>query len=480
VEEIMNKVAPSDYPEDNIYWGVHNHRMPSLVNKVCLKEDIDRRNFVCSVVETPVRKLPGKLRGRPCITGDTNVELQTFVQRNATPGAEFTAAEEEYLARSCIATFERIFTNIHQVDLDDIVMATAEQCDKIHDKGDGVQAKVFDPDVYADSDCIRCFMKAQTKQDLNENSYLRWSESKGEFKAGQGISAQDKSINLLFGPLVRAVEAKFIASLPAAYQNCFGISNEDLKVIVTKALGGKAELPEFLQTDISQFDTVHGNWSKVVMEHVFNRFGIHDALIKIADKYNTNWVLSHDIVNIWVHERLQSGRADTLFKNSTVALLLVMANTTYDELDLVMFQGDDVTIAGKNIVLSTPPFLAPYVKAFTSNVGSVVGYTIGKTLYPDVCAMVAKLTNRNFWCPTRHMELIGLEQYSRSVYDRLRLVKEEEYFDFIQVNAALYQLSDHEVEYLYAHLCRFATNTPEENLKCTMRSDAYSIVRECL
>jgi hypothetical protein len=401
----------------------------------------------------------GKLRGKPVYAADDNQKLHTLITRGATIDAELDKHIDDIVGRMMNAYHKHIRKQVIVTE-DDLMIGIAEQMDRINAKGDPDQGATYDPHLIANSRAISCFIKQQVKADLKEHSWLRMKD--GQFKAGHGLSAQPKAINLLVGGITRATEKAFMASLPDYMTLCYGLSVEELKA-KTIAMLRDVDERTCLALDITQFDTIHARWSRVFMDFLFKQHGVDSCIQKLMDEINIDWVLDAGAIKLQVHERMQSGRADTLFKNTAVALFMNLAYLNIKGPKLIMAQGDDVTIIANSIKSDVADYMKPYLKPDTNPIPECVGYLLGNYLTLDLGKMACKLVNRNFYHQDTKSKDSKITEYQQAIKDRLSLIRTS--YDkrhCALANAKHYGVSVYKAESVINYLYHFATCEPED------------------
>lgn len=454
VEEIVNKVSPCENPTNTDYNRVMVTNFPKVDTVVKLNANIGLSE---TFVESKKRfKVP--MRGREIKNDDNNNQLNTYIIRNALEHYKITDTQHEELFKCMKNEFLKYYKPT-EIDLDDLIsVCFAEQIDKINVKGEKDQAQIFDPTDFLHSHEIKVFLKSQIKADHSANSWFK-TDANGNYKAGQGISAQPKSVNLLVGALVRALSAIMSRSFHK-FIPCYGKHPTRLRQQLESMLNDEEEFNVY-SFDITQFDTLHGKWSTDFMHFLFSHIGIDSWLIDLMDDLNDVWKLKSDVVQMMVKGHLQSGRSDTLDKNSLSALFLTLANTEIYGLKTILYQGDDVTIIAKRVDLTPMSFLNTSFKLEQGIVGPAVGYLVANTLTIDLIQMTIKLCNRNYGKTTN--TFFEISEYQNAIKDRLTLVSNNQLIYICLVyNSLYYDITMEEAEVLYTFCNNFAHLPPKE------------------
>lgn len=215
------------------------------------------------------------------------------------------------------------------------------------------------------------------------------------------------------------------------------------------------------------------------MEELIERININQLLYKLMDKYNQVWSVSSANVSATAVEMLQSGRLDTLLKNTFVCFVLNMAILEPKFLVGALIQGDDF-MALMYKPKPVPIELDGLLKIDFEDVAGCIGYTFGADLCLDVYTMAAKLSNVNFYSPRRQQLLHRIQQYQTSMRDRMApFVKTEEDINITCLqSAARYNTTEAHARAVLTALRTFASITPEEFEQQLMYCTAFPRVLE--
>jgi len=435
IESIINTVAPCTVPENFQFHRALLTDLPRPDSKIKLHEPLDEAYF--DITSEKRKRFPVPMRGREIKESDPNNRLNTYIIRNAINHYRFNSEEHLELFRAMQREFNKYF-NPPQYDLEELLsISYAEQIDKINIKGEANQTQIADFNNRVQSHDIKVFIKTQIKADASEDSWFKL-DKRGNYKAGQGISAQPKSINLLVGALVRALST-IISKSFQKFIPCYGKHPSILRKTIEQMTAGHQDCKVY-SFDITQFDTLHGDWSTQFMHFVFEQCGIQSWLVGLMDDLNDLWMLKTSLISMLVKGHLQSGRADTLDKNSICALFLTLANVEITDLVAILYQGDDVTIIARHCRLTNFLFLDGAFKLESNLVGPAVGYLVADTLTIDLVQMVIKLTNRNY--SATNNEEVELKQYQDAIKDRLSLLhNERRKIDCLAYNSIYHKIS---------------------------------------
>jgi len=221
-----------------------------------------------------------------------------------------------------------------------------------------------------------------------------------------------------------------------------------------------AEHSTVYSMDISENDKIHDHWSSAFMTKLYDYFGLNKIVNEILDSLNDRWQFNSGVFKAEVVGCLQSGRADTLCKNSFCDLFMTLASVCSKGVDYILFQGDDVTIIAQSVtILEDSPFYK-HLKLETNVVGSAVGFLVRETLTLDIYNVALKILNRNYY---NEENLNKIKDYQIAIQDRLSLINTlSDYEDFCTYNAIFHGIDIPDVEYIFQQCYNFATSQVEE------------------
>jgi hypothetical protein len=245
------------------------------------------------------------------------------------------------------------------------------------------------------NDRVAFHLKQQTKPIIKNSS-------DANDKAGQGVSAWSKMINIFMSGWIRTMNYKIKEIIKDNYILAYDksdaiISNEFAKYSEYTMNDEYMEL----NTDFTEFDSSH-NMRSIAMERVLmSMMGIHKKVIDKYIKIRTNWELlgyNEGIYALSGKYKQHSGQPNTLGANTIFNIAAI--NACYDIKGLLYFgaKGDDATIKAKHIEertagsVSMQNYLGYNIKAvygkpteFICNIMTPYGF------YPDVLRRVTKI-----------------------------------------------------------------------------------------
>lgn len=442
VEMCMQAIAPVR----QTVFSTHSHNayhtipMPEKTLKIH-----QGRRLLGHAAESLKYRLPLSNRGREYNGKDMTPSIHTAVTRYGRP-VKLPRMTSAWLQAACIAEIDTLFTP-RPAAIDEVVASHAEYIEKCVTRSMSHLFDCYDTKFYEKSRKIDHFPKKQTKADLHHDAGIRYAPF-GFSKGGQGISAQPPAVNMLAAAWVRCAEKIVTSSLKPGFSFCYGKTfnefDQEIRRLRHDALIG-------FENDFTQFDALRGLWSDEVMKVVYRRCGVDSLGIKLMQQLNNNWLLDAGDIKLQVRGCLQSGRADTLFSNTVINALMVLACYKFKNLRFMAFQGDDSAGFCDTATFRGPRDLLPYMKPVISKIPTLVGYLLADGLYLNLPRAIAKLASRKF------IGVNDLVKYQTAVRDWLRIAdNERDYFATIVVNARHYQKSERLFTPLMSYLYWFS------------------------
>nr|APG77551.1 RdRp [Beihai hepe-like virus 2] len=447
INDIMQKISPNTNL-DNDLGGVYMHKLPKPDHKLVISGNAE----LVTPQDRKVRKLRMPLRGRPFYADSDLQQLHTMIERCGKDRRYFTRSRAKKEGKKLWKNFrEKILTEpLEQVTEEQISLSIGEMLNKAHQKGELVQFTSYDPGIYQDSRKINCFLKQQIKADPSAQSYLRMSEKRhGDVRAkgGQGISAQPTIVNLMIGGAVRAVLKNIFKALPAHILIGFGASKHKINDLIEKIL---KDIKNYngAEVDIAQFDEQRSDWTDEYMDRVYYAGGLNKTLLAFMINLNLGWILDARVLKMWVKGHFQSGRCDTLGSNTLVALAFLATYFEWEDLALILAQGDDLAIIAKKIKKVTD---LPFFKVVHTKFPTFTGSILAGKLLPDIPRLIIKLGNRPF------ANEKDLQDYREGVMQWLEtMVTDVDHLVTIRAVACRYGITEDEASMLTSFLLAFA------------------------
>uniref|UniRef100_A0AB38ZJL2 Non-structural polyprotein n=1 Tax=Crocidura lasiura astrovirus TaxID=3139461 RepID=A0AB38ZJL2_9VIRU len=163
-------------------------------------------------------------------------------------------------------------------------------------------------------------------------------------KAGQGISAWTKTLNILMAPYVRMIEHVMINQTKG---RVFVTSQKD--DVSTMAMLEQDHIPgeTYLCNDWTQFDSNQNDVSRYQYTELLKKVGCPDKLLHYWNLQSKSRKVACDSLTLQVVEKLDSGAPNTFSKNTALNAGVALDTTTNAE--KMYFKGDDMFARGRDI-----------------------------------------------------------------------------------------------------------------------------------
>jgi len=347
-------------------------------------------------------------------------------------------------------SFEDLVDRTTPVLVDDLALAYAEQIKRIKLKGDvtnALEMKFMRKDISK----ITIHNKPQKKVKMAPESHLQ-TDGDGHLKAGQPVSAQPKFITHLMGTIITVLEKNIRRDFKKHVLLGYGYSKRRLSEEIVVRLRGLKEHVCF-ESDITEMDSVRNTLiNEGLMNYIYEKYCVDEKLYVWMQSCNEHWSGDADSVRIAVKGMFQSGRADTLFSNSLVNL--VLCNMAFDirEPKLIMSQGDDFVCIAEDVFIEMPFKFFKCGKVdlpeFTSDIITQDG------IFPSIIKKAGKLINREF------KSLEDYYSYKVAVRDWFAgYYSIEDYHKIIALNSFKYKLPFSEIQYCLDFMLTFANTS---------------------
>nr|WDS50646.1 MAG: nonstructural protein [Riboviria sp.]WKV33345.1 MAG: RNA-dependent RNA polymerase [Riboviria sp.] len=261
--------------------------------------------------------------------------------------------------------------------------------------------------------------KDQTKAKVKENSIF-------EGKAGQGIGAWDKTLNVMFCVHFRAAEKAISRSLKDEYLLANGTDDQRLAhYMQTRYVPGDP----FLENDYSEYDSSQTLYMVRFTRKIYEAVGVDTDILDVwlEQRYHRKFCLP-GFLKMYVTEKKDSGEPATLIDNSLLNVGLLHQFLEIENLHMLLFKGDDSLVHAQSIKLRMTE--AEIEKKFgikTKIKTSIVPqfcaqFLTEEGLLPDIVSRTVKLLSRKFKPRTEKIEarVQDFYDYKRAVGEMLR------------------------------------------------------------
>jgi len=453
VSEILSKRFPTTSDWYDKHSGFTHLHFPYSHNTIKIKESKFLDQYMYKEENNNYWRFLSPNFGRRTTVAPDNI-LYTVIKRfGGNKVQEFSDKKYIRLLRN---SFEDLITKITPIKVDDLAIAYAEQIKRIKLKGDvtnALEMKFNRRDISK----ISLFNKPQKKVKMAAESYLQ-VDSEGTLKAGQPVSAQPKFVTHLMGTIITVLEKNIRRDFKKHVLLGYGYSKRRLNEEVVFRLQGLKEHVCF-ESDITEMDSVRNTIiNEGLMSYVYERYGVDEKLYNWMQSCNENWSGDADAIRMTVKGMFQSGRADTLFSNSLVNLVICNMAFNIKSPRLIMSQGDDFVCIAEDIHIEMPFNFFKCGKVdlpeFTSDIITQDG------IFPSIIKKTGKLLNREFKHYDDYLSYqIAVRDWFQGYYSI------EDYHKIILLNSFKYKLPYVEIQYCLDFMLTFANTTTYDPIK---------------
>lgn len=368
-----------------------------------------------------------RLRGRECRPDDEKQTIHTMLGRYAKKVNLLHGEEAEEAASELYEGFLKGFPNgVNPISTQLLSNCVASQVQRIAMKREEQEEGDYGSS-YKNTSRIKFFLKGQTKSDLKPESFLRGAPTEFGYltKAGQGISAQPKTVNHITGAYMMATERILREAMDKRILFGHGLGKAAFRAAVKARLTNYSPDDAVMCADITEQDTSKGPWTNIFMRRVYRSVGVPDAVIDVIEAPNVKWRIDAKCANLKVEHKFQSGRADTLLSNTLMNMALILSSVELVDPKLMCFEGDDSYLRAESITLVREH---ENLKISKGGIGDFVGFVMfDDEVGLDLPRFTAKMLNRPF------RDDQELSEYRTAVYDWLTI-----YQDPVQLHRSMY------------------------------------------
>nr|WGZ60527.1 non-structural polyprotein [Bastrovirus sp.] len=294
---------------------------------------------------------------------------------------------------------------------------------------------------------VKSFLKAQQKPCLGKNPHTA-------DKAGQGISAWDKTLNILMSPWTRALEQVLVNQSKGRVKVLSQKSDFEVQAILEQ---DATEGERFGGNDWTQFDSNQNNLTRAILRLALTDIGCPDFLLEAFIDQLESRRICCEVLSLIVNDKKDSGAPHTLIDNCLFNLAIcldIMVDFRY-----LYIKGDDSLARGPNFRFDHEK-MAQYInicgykfKPEQHTSGSFVSFLVNQQgVAFDLPRMCAKVTSRAY---INHEDFVN---YQEAVGAQLSKIDLQAGANMCKVNALFYDSttrSHNRFDILLSFLLRF-------------------------
>jgi len=263
-----------------------------------------------------------------------------------------------------------------------------EALEKMQSRGQGMDSLVGSVD-WKDRyvDLVKMFLKDQQKPTLG-------CDPLEKDKAGQGISAWQKDLNLLMSPWTRLLEQVLTKQSKGKVKVMSGMSDmEVMAVMEADATPGE----RYIDNDWTQFDSSQNNLGREILRRCLARIGCPEILLSLFLEQLKERRVCFPALSLTVHDKKDSGAPHTLIDNCLFNLAICL--DIMEGFNFLYIKGDDSLARGISV-----SFVKEKMQYYITNCGyqfkpassgSFVSFLVTeKGVAYDLPRLAAKVTSR--------------------------------------------------------------------------------------
>jgi hypothetical protein len=303
-------------------------------------------------------------------------------------------------------------------------------------------------------ECLSFFNKRQSKFDPKTGFDM-------SDKVGQGVAANSKAVNIIFGGYARAMIEKVRGIAIKNRRNIILATHDSEAQINDTYLNLINDAPRDLNwacNDFSEWDASFRTPFADLTAWLLRLLGASEELVKWFSDFRASWTMiyrnKYGTTKLRGTEKQFSGNPFTIVENTIGNLALCFAIFNYKKYQMALFKGDDSAVLCKESVISTRgkeiiAVTGHGLKLHTGSVGEFAGWFLTpEGIFPDVVRYAAKFLDKNYRDEEHFYEARA------SLQERLSAVKSQS-----QVEYGLHMISDY-----YRGIGLFFTHGEIENL----------------
>jgi putative hemolysin len=292
---------------------------------------------------------------------------------------------------------------------------------------------------------VKNHLKAQQKPYTDSDPLMKE-------KAGQGISAWDKTLNFEMCAYTRLLELVLVKRGTGKIKVMTGKSDTDIMIDLEQD-----NEPDdlFVENDWSEFDSSQNNLTRFILRKALLKLNIPKALLTNFMAMLTERRICDSFLTIMVNDKKDSGAPHTLIDNCLFNMAVCAC--IIKDYRVLYIKGDDSCARGKNVHFDQAEMLrlggyGYKFKAFENPSGSFVSFIINNNgVAFDLPRICAKVLTRNY------INKEDFDNYRDAIGVSLRHVRRDAGLNMVVVNALHYRKSTQQMDTLLSFLKKFAT-----------------------
>lgn len=446
VEQVLNRYFPAEAPRENISTTSTELRIGGdakgtvRLTELGSEESFESKRHKVWRFKVPQRVMITRNHQKHMLLR-TNLERLTHSTKNMPHQAC------ESLADDLFAKVEKEFNwnvpeNFHH-------RCYLEALEKMQERGHDV-TKLKEISNWRDQyvHIVKSFLKAQQKPMLGKDPHTA-------DKAGQGISAWDKTLNLIMAPWTRLLEQVLVNQSEGRVRVLSQKSDLEVQAIMEQ---DATEGERFIDNDWTQFDSNQNNLTRAILFRALRLLNCPDFLLDAFMDQLTHRRICCDTLSLSVSDKKDSGAPHTLVDNCLFNLAICL--DVMKDFRHLYIKGDDSMARGPNVRFDHDRMKSYHNKCgykFKPNEhtsGGFVSFLINQQgVALDLPRLCGKITSRAY------VNVEDYINYQEAVSAQIRHIDMQAGVNMCKVNALFYDnttRSADRFDVLLSFLFRFA------------------------
>lgn len=357
-----------------------------------------------------------------------NVMGTRYLSRKAGPSKPF-GAEAELLAEKMVNEFcKEHMSEVEGFDEDlfDTVMEEADAAAK---------AKGYDKQLQGEDDSNFRRVMMHLKDIFKPSPKKTFDET----KAGQGISAWNKSAQVVFGTCIRYFNAAFQKRLLPHVVFDNRLTSEQVMAMLKKAAERVPHGAKNGVTDFTMFDAQQTEFTQAIEKAMLRRLGASDLLIELYYSLRKNYSITGGPVQGTAGTEKTSGEPGTLLFNSIVNVVLMNYLLRGEGPVALAMKGDDGYKRQANLTLNLTrmkeyeQFCRMTIKISYEDPAEFCGCVIGQgSMAPNLYRRLISIQGKSF------KDYKAFADYQVSLRDWLKTIIRSDPNEVVALNAATF------------------------------------------
>jgi hypothetical protein len=347
---------------------------------------------------------------------------------------------------------KRLFNPMLEMFDFQVTKADRDQCfleaiEKFQERGHDM-SKLIDADGWTDRNIhkVKNHLKAQQKPYTD-------ADPLSKDKAGQGISAWNKSLNFEMTAYTRLLELVLTKKARGKIIIATGRPDEEIMSLIEQKIKPG---DRFAENDWTEFDSSQNNVTRQILRQALQNVGCPSDLLKNFMAMLEQRTICDEFLTIGVNDKKDSGAPHTLVDNCLFNMCI--CHDIIKDYETLWIKGDDSMASGPYVRFDEVTMKEMgknqgfKLKPKTGDSASFVSFLVNRAgVAYDLPRLTAKITTRNY------TDKEDFNNYRDAMGVTLRNIKETAGLNMLNVNALHYRMNQSDMDVLFSFIKRFST-----------------------